>query len=210
MCHDAAVLVSAGGASLLHCNDARLTVGQARRAALECGGRLDVMAVQMASATWHPICYDYPPEQIREISAAKRAGKFRAVSRLIRLVKPELVVPFAGPMCFLDPEIQQHNRWLKAPGLFPDQKQAAEFLSARLPGQKVGLWLPGDEYEPLSGDATSPTHTGTTSTSATPMSTWTRTPAPAAATSRRSVPPSRSQARICGMRSSSISGGWAR
>ena len=140
-----------GGASLLHGNDARLTVGQARRAALECGGRLDVMAVQMASATWHPICYDYPPEQIREISAAKRAGKFRAVSRLIRLVKPELAVPFAGPMCFLDPEIPQHNRWLRAPGLFPDQKQAADFLSARLPGQKVGLWLPGDEYEPLSG-----------------------------------------------------------
>jgi L-ascorbate metabolism protein UlaG (beta-lactamase superfamily)/nitrite reductase/ring-hydroxylating ferredoxin subunit len=151
MCHDAAVLVSAGGASLLHCNDARLTVGQARRAALECGGRLDVLAVQMASATWHPICYEYPAEQIQEISAAKRAGKFRAVSRLIRLVKPELAVPFAGPMCFLDPEISHHNRWLKPPGLFPDQNQAADFLSGRLPGQKVGLWLPGDAYDPLSG-----------------------------------------------------------
>jgi UDP-MurNAc hydroxylase len=151
MCHDAAVLVSAGGASLLHCNDARLTVGQARRAALESGGRLDVLAVQMASATWHPICYEYPPEQIAQISAAKRAAKFRAVGRLVRLVKPALVVPFAGPMCFLDPEIQHHNRWMKPPGLFPDQKQAADFLSARMSGQKVGLWLPGDEYEPLSG-----------------------------------------------------------
>ena len=44
MCHDSAVLVYAGGASLLHGNDARLTAGQARRAALECGGRLDVLA----------------------------------------------------------------------------------------------------------------------------------------------------------------------
>ncbi|HEY2129026.1 MAG TPA: MBL fold metallo-hydrolase [Streptosporangiaceae bacterium] len=149
MCHDAAVLVSAGGAALLHGNDARLTVGQVRRAALECGGRLDVLAVQMASATWHPICYEYPPEQIRQIGTAKRAGKFRAVARLVRMVRPELVVPFAGPMCFLDPEIQQHNRWLKPPGLFPDQKQAADFLSGRLPGQRVGLWLPGDEYDPL-------------------------------------------------------------
>ena len=51
MCHDSAVLVCVGGASLLHCNDARLTLGQARRAAIECGGRLDVMAVQMSSAT---------------------------------------------------------------------------------------------------------------------------------------------------------------
>ena len=66
MCNDSAVLVYAGGASLLHCNDARLTAGQARRAALECGGRLDVLAAQMASATWHPICYDYPPEQMAE------------------------------------------------------------------------------------------------------------------------------------------------
>ena len=60
-------------------------------------------------------------------------------------MKPELAVPFAGPMCFLDPELRHHNRWLKPPGLFPDQKQAAEFLSSRLPGQQVGLWLPGDK-----------------------------------------------------------------
>ncbi|HEY2315219.1 MAG TPA: MBL fold metallo-hydrolase [Streptosporangiaceae bacterium] len=151
MCHDAAVLVSAGGASLLHCNDARLTAGQARRAAIECGGSLDVLALQMSSATWHPICYEYPAEQIAEICEAKRTGKFRAVGRLVRLVKPKLAVPFAGPMCFLDPEIAKHNRWLKAPGLFPDQKQATEFLADRVPGQQVGLWMPGDEYEPLSG-----------------------------------------------------------
>src|SRR4029077_12484643 len=118
-----AVLVYAGGASLLHCNDARLTVGQARRAALECGGSLDVLAAQMASAPWHPICYESPPEQMAEIAAAKRAGKFRVVGRLLRLVKPELAVPFAGPMCFLDRNLRSHNRWLKPPGLFPDQKQ---------------------------------------------------------------------------------------
>jgi L-ascorbate metabolism protein UlaG (beta-lactamase superfamily)/nitrite reductase/ring-hydroxylating ferredoxin subunit len=151
MCHDAAVLVSAGGASLLHCNDARLTLGQARRAALECGGRLNVLAAQMASATWHPICYEYPSEQVAAIGAAKRASKFRAVGRLVRLIMPDLMIPFAGPMCFLDPEIRHHNRWLKPPGPFPDQKQAADFLTQRLPGQRVGLWLPGDEYVPLSG-----------------------------------------------------------
>jgi L-ascorbate metabolism protein UlaG (beta-lactamase superfamily)/nitrite reductase/ring-hydroxylating ferredoxin subunit len=151
MCHDSAVLVCVGGASLLHCNDARLTVGQARRAAIEAGGQLDVLAVQMSSATWHPICYEYPAAQIASIGAAKRAGKFRAVSRLVRLVKPELAVPFAGPMCFLDPEIAHHNQWLKAPGLFPDQRQAADFLAERLPGQRVGRWMPGDYYEPLSG-----------------------------------------------------------
>jgi len=149
MCNDSAVLVCAGGASVLHCNDARLTAGQARRAALECGGRLDVLALQTASATWHPICYEYPPGQVAEIAEAKRIGKFRAVARLVRVVKPNLVVPFAGPMCFLDPEVRHHNRWLKPPGLFPDQQQAADFLAQRLPGQAVQVWLPGDQYEPL-------------------------------------------------------------
>jgi UDP-MurNAc hydroxylase len=149
MCHDSAVLVQVGGASLLHCNDARLTVGQARRAAVECGGGLDVLALQMASATWHPICYEYPPEQVAELSAAKRASKFQAVAQLVRMVKPGIAVPFAGPMCFLDPELAHHNRWLRPPGLFPDQRQAAEFLAGRLRRQEVGLWLPGDTYEPL-------------------------------------------------------------
>ena len=148
MCHDSAVLVRAGGASLLHCNDARLTVGQARRAALDSGGHLDVLALQMASATWHPICYDYPPEQMAQLCAAKRASKFQAVAQFVRMVKPGIAVPFAGPMCFLDPELQRHNRWLSPPGLFPDQRQAAEFLAGRLPSQRVGLWLPGDVYQP--------------------------------------------------------------
>jgi len=150
MCHDSAVLVCAGGAALLHCNDARLTVGQARRAALEAGGGLDVLALQMASATWHPICYEYPPQQVAEISGAKRAGKFQAVAQFVRMVKPGVVVPFAGPMCFLDPELARHNRWMSPPGLFPDQRQAAEFLSGRLRNQEVSLWLPGDVYDPLS------------------------------------------------------------
>jgi UDP-MurNAc hydroxylase len=151
MCHDSAVLLNAGGAAVLHCNDARLTVGQARRAALEAGGGLDVLALQTASATWHPICYDYPAGQMVEIAAAKRTAKFQAVAQLARMVKPGIVVPFAGPMCFLDPELRHHNKWLRPPGLFPDQRQAVEFLSGRLRNQRVGLWLPGDVYEPLSG-----------------------------------------------------------
>ncbi|MDQ6636186.1 MAG: MBL fold metallo-hydrolase [Candidatus Dormibacteraeota bacterium] len=149
MCHDAAVLVSLGGASLLHCNDARLTVGQARRAAHECGGRIDVMPLQMSGASWHPICYEYPAEEMAQISAMKRNGKFKAVGQLVRMVKPELVVPFAGPMCFLDPELQHHNRWIRSPGIFPDMQQAADFLSTRLPNQTVQQWMPGDRYDPL-------------------------------------------------------------
>ena len=151
MCHDAAVLLCAGGASVLHGNDARLTVGQVRRAALECRGQLDVMAVQMSGASWHPICYEYPEPEIVRISSEKRAGKFLAVSRLIKLAAPRLAVPFAGPMCFLDPALKEHNRWLtESYGIFPDQSQAAAYLARRAPSVDVATWMPGDTYDVLS------------------------------------------------------------
>ncbi len=151
MCHDSAVLVYAGGASFLHCNDARLTIGQARRAALECGGRIDLMAIQMSGASWHPICYEYPEAEMVRISAAKREGKFKLVSRLVKLAAPGVALPFAGPMCFLDPELQQFNRWLTDPdGIFPNQSQAAAYLESRAPAVAIADWMPGDKYDVLS------------------------------------------------------------
>jgi len=151
MCHDAAVLVHAGGASFLHCNDARLTVGQMRRAAIESGGQLDVVAVQMSGASWHPICYEYPESEKERISAQKRAGKFEAVGRLIKLASPRLAIPFAGPMCFLDPSLHEHNRWLtESYGIFPNQSQAADYLARHAPKVDVATWMPGDTYDVLS------------------------------------------------------------
>jgi UDP-MurNAc hydroxylase len=150
MCQDAAVLVCAGGVSVLHVNDARLTVAQVRRAAHEVGGTLDVMAIQVSGASWHPICYEYPPAQMQQISSAKRIGKFKAVARLIRAGRPTLAVPFAGPPCFLDPVLQQHNRWIPEPGIFPDLEQATDWLRDHLAGQRIEFWNPGDSYEPRS------------------------------------------------------------
>jgi UDP-MurNAc hydroxylase len=150
MCHDSAVLLYAGGASFLHCNDARLTVGQMRRAALECGGQLNVVAIQMSGASWHPICYEYPEPERERISAEKRAAKFEAVGRLIKLASPQVAVPFAGPMCFLDPGLQEHNRWLtERYGIFPDQSQAAGYLARKAPRVDVASWMPGDTFDIL-------------------------------------------------------------
>jgi len=151
MCHDAGVLVCAGGASLLHCNDARLSVAQGRRATVEAGGRLDVMAVQMSGASWHPICYEYPREVAERLETEKRVGKFKAVTRLLRGVAPLLAVPFAGPPCFLDPVVRHHNPTSRSPGIFPDLEQAAGWLAERLPGVPSTYWLPGDTYELPSG-----------------------------------------------------------
>lgn len=153
MCNDAAFLIVTQGYSVLNCNDARLSAAQARRARHLAGGRLDVMTVQTSGASWHPICYDYPPPVRAEIERAKRIGKFRAVQRLVRAVGPELAVPFAGPPCFLDPELRQFNDSLRGPdGVFPDAEQATAWLREHLPQQRWACFRPGDRLDLGSGD----------------------------------------------------------
>ena len=144
MSHDAAVLVSVDGYSVLHTNDARISLAQTRRAMTEVGGPPSLMAVQMSGASWHPVCYDYPPDALAEVSERKRVAKFRAVTRLVRSVKPTLVLPYAGPPCFLDPALFELNARLHGPGIFPDQHEALAWLRERLPDQRSDYLLPGD------------------------------------------------------------------
>ncbi|GAA2593135.1 MBL fold metallo-hydrolase [Dactylosporangium fulvum] len=151
MCHDSALLVVADGYAVLNCNDARLTAAQARRAKHLAGGRLDVMTVQTSGASWHPICYSYPPEVRARLEAEKRVGKFRSVLRLIRATGPELAVPFAGPACFLDPDLRHFNDSMRAPGIFPDSEQATAWLSENLPSQRWACFRPGDRLDLATG-----------------------------------------------------------
>jgi nitrite reductase/ring-hydroxylating ferredoxin subunit len=148
MCQDAAILVWSAGSSLLDCNDARLTAAQARRAAIAAGGHLDVMTVQTSGASWHPVCYEHPEPVVREISAVKRRSKWLAVRSLLRACSPRVAVPFAGPPCFLDPELRRHNQWLHPPGIFPDLDQSAAWFRENLPEQRMCTLLPGDRLFP--------------------------------------------------------------
>jgi UDP-MurNAc hydroxylase len=152
MCNDAAFLIVADGYAVLNCNDARLSAAQARRAKHMAGGRLDVMTVQTSGASWHPICYSYPPEVRRAIETDKRIAKFRSVSRLVRSTAPELAVPFAGPPCFLDPQLRRFNESLKAPGIFPDTAQAIAWLTRHQPRQRWADFRPGDRLDLATGE----------------------------------------------------------
>lgn len=147
MSHDAAVLIHVAGRTVLHTNDARISLAQTRRAMAEVGGPIDLMAVQMSGASWHPVCYEYDAETQARISTSKRIGKFKAVTRLVRSVQPRIVMPYAGPPCFLDDRLFEHNSGLHGPGLFPDQHESLDWLRARLPRQTSGYCLPGDSVD---------------------------------------------------------------
>lgn len=153
MCHDAAFLIVADGRGILHCNDARLTAAQARRAKHLAGDRLDLMAVQTSGASWHPICYEYPPEELARVSRDKRISKLRAVQRLVRQTAPLLAVPFAGPPCFLDAEIE-HLNWVlrQSDGAFCDPEISTEWLREHLPRQQWEHYKPGDALDLDTGE----------------------------------------------------------
>ena len=144
MSHDSAVLLKVGDRSVLHTNDARISLAQARRAMAEVGGPLDVMGVQMSGASWHPIRYEYDEVERERISTIKRIGKFKAVTRLVRQVQPRLVMPYAGPPCFLDDDLFELNSGLNPGGIFPDQGEALAWLAERIPTQDGVYLLPGD------------------------------------------------------------------
>ena len=158
MSHDAAVLIKVAGQSILHTNDARISLAQVRRGMAEVGGQIDLMAVQMSGASWHPVCYEYSPEEKEQISAVKRVGKFKAVTRLVRAVKPRMVMPYAGPPCFLDEDLFEHNGKLHGDGIFPDHHDAVSWLRERLPEQVSDYLLPGDSLVPSTGMITRDPH----------------------------------------------------
>lgn len=113
----------------------------------EIGGPFDLMGVQMSGASWHPVSYEYDEVERERISTIKRVGKFKAVTRLVRSVQPRLVMPYAGPPCFLDDELFELNSGLQPGGIFPDQGEALAWLAERLPEQPGVCLLPGDRVE---------------------------------------------------------------
>lgn len=147
MSHDAAVLIKVAGRSVLHTNDARISLAQTRRAIAEIGGQFDLMGAQMSGASWHPVRYEYDEIERERISTIKRIGKFKAVTRLLRQVQPRLVMPYAGPPCFLDEDLFDLNSGLEPGGIFPDQGEALAWLADRLPEQPGVCLLPGDRVE---------------------------------------------------------------
>ncbi|HEU4642632.1 MAG TPA: MBL fold metallo-hydrolase [Gemmatimonadaceae bacterium] len=145
MNHDVAIVIQADGQTLLNMNDARLAPMQMREIRTKAGGTVDVFALQGAGASWYPMCYEYPPEKRATLSRQKRLAKFGYMVRAIRAVKPTTVIPFAGPPCFLDPELAPLNAELTA-GIFPDQQQVVDWLATRAVTNTV-VMLPGDAWD---------------------------------------------------------------
>jgi UDP-MurNAc hydroxylase len=131
--NDAALLVEADGCRLLNETDCKLSYAD-----LEQIGRdgLDIGFFMFSGANWFPMMYDYPEETMLELVRRRRRSLLRSLVQRVKVTKPRVAVPAAGPCTVLDPELL----WLNSTerGIFIDPEEAvAAMRTANLPSEPL-------------------------------------------------------------------------
>jgi UDP-MurNAc hydroxylase len=144
---DSALVVADGHSRLADLNDCRLH----DPSVLTRTGAVDQLWLQYSGAIWYPMVYDLPDDERRELAEAKVESQFARAIRYVEAVDARVVVPSAGPPCFLDPALESLNMVSGDEiSIFPD---ASAFL-ARLAKEGIDtgvLAVPGTTIETKPG-----------------------------------------------------------
>jgi UDP-MurNAc hydroxylase len=131
--NDSALLVEAENRRVLNETDCKLSYADLQAVAHK---GIDIGFYMFSGANWYPIMYDYPPEIQLDLVARRRQSLLRSFVQRVKVTRPKVAVPAAGPCTVLDP-----NRiWLNSEeqGIFIDPKEAIRALTtANLPTQPV-------------------------------------------------------------------------
>ena len=136
---DSALLIDDGDVRVLNMNDSRPPEPDR----LTAEGPIDVAFLQFSGAIWYPMVYDYPDNAQHVLGHKKRVAQSARAFRYIEVLDPAFVVPSAGPPCFLDDDLFEHNdvhgnEW----NTFPDQPTFLRYIEEQ--GRSGGrLMLPG-------------------------------------------------------------------
>ncbi|MGH8918316.1 MAG: (2Fe-2S)-binding protein, partial [Actinomycetes bacterium] len=141
---DSALSLDDGHTVLLNQNDAHPLDVDALRGFGEVHGYF----TQFSGAIWWPMVYDLPEGAKKEFARRKRAGQSDRALRYIDAVDAAHVFPTAGPPCFLDEELFDHNGLGRdGESIFTDQAEFLAELRAVRPGVSAHLLLPGSVAE---------------------------------------------------------------
>jgi UDP-MurNAc hydroxylase len=142
---DSALLLDDGEVRLLNMNDSRPTDPEK----LLAFGPIDVHFLQFSGAIWYPMVYELPERAKEVLGHKKRIAQLARAYRYIELIDPRVVVPSAGPPCFLDDDLFELNDLHGDPAnIFPDQPTFIDYIRERGPERETGaydarLMLPG-------------------------------------------------------------------
>ena len=117
---DSALVVEDGASRLVNQNDCRT----GDLAELLQHGPVDMHWLQFSGAIWYPMVYDQPREELIELARSKVESQFARSIRYVEAIGARVVVPSAGPPCFLDEDLFSINMIDGDElSIFPDQTQ---------------------------------------------------------------------------------------
>ena len=139
---DSAIVISDGECRLVNQNDCRT----ADLSALRKHGPIDMHWLQFSGAIWYPMVYDEPREKLKELAQKKVESQFARALTYVDALDAQVVVPSAGPPCFLDDDLFGAN-WItgKEVSIFPDQTKFIEKLGEK--GRLGVMNVPGTTIE---------------------------------------------------------------
>lgn len=140
---DSAIVISDGESRLVNQNDCRTR----DLAALRLHGPVDMHWLQFSGAIWYPMVYEDSPDNLMALARAKVDSQFSRALHYVSALDARVVMPSAGPPCFLDAELFGFNMITGDElSIFPDQ---TKFI-ARLLGvgnDRGVLNIPGTTVE---------------------------------------------------------------
>ncbi len=131
--NDAAILVSAEGFTVFNETDCKLSYQNLERLGER---KIDIGFFMFSGANWYPMLYDTPEPLKIEQTRRRRRSLLRSFVERVKLVRPRIAVPAAGPCTVLDPDLL----WLNSPerGVFIDPELAvAAADEAGVPSEAV-------------------------------------------------------------------------
>lgn len=144
--NDAAIVVEAGGVTLLNANDAKIA-GWALRHLISRHGRFD-FALRSHSSANSRICFKI--EGKSDYVADDREHYFRSFCAFMDVVQPRYAIPFASNHCHLHDDVYGLNSYISNP------LQLRDYVSQLSPGPlhwQLVMMLPGSNWSPTAGFA---------------------------------------------------------
>jgi UDP-MurNAc hydroxylase len=125
---DSALVVDDGEQRLLNLNDCRL----ADLDVVLRDGPIDALWLQYSGAIWYPLVYEVGADEMTRLVQAKVESQFARAERYVHDIRPRVVVPSAGPPCFLDRDLWPANDLPgNPPSIFPDAPRFEDRLAAQ-------------------------------------------------------------------------------
>jgi len=147
--NDSAILVEHEGARVFNETDCKLSYKDLQKIGTL---GIDIGFYMFSGANWYPMMYEYPEDKMRELVRRRRAALRRSLEQRVRLTKPRIAVPAAGPCTVLDPSMLWLNQ--EDRGIFVDPEIAVrELQGASLQSEPIymaatDVWDSRTGFEP--------------------------------------------------------------